>query len=668
MKRRFALFASCLLLLVVAIWNAPVGAGAPADKPKKPTPTRAEKTKPPRPPTKRAPTKEPTQPRPTHTRVPSGTPTSSPTRTPTSSPTRTPTNTPTSSPTATSTSTPTTTNTPTLRPERPPTKEPTSSVLLPFETEAPTDTVVPIESAVLQSTPALVPTDTSTPESTPLPTIIPTSTPPWINTLAAIVFPTPFATTLAVNELLASPGRIDWNGDGAIDAEDQWVELYNAGVSRVDLSGWHLTATDGRTSFTYTFPPGTTIAGRSHRVFYASLTKLALGASGGELRLLYPDGRVADSVRFPALGPDQSFERSSDRGRNWIVDCIPSPHAPNCGAGATLTSTFDLSYFSKHIADASLIGGFDHAVLATNALLAVILSLIAGLYGSLLNDAVVSHTPQVRRMLGQFRSVSKLFGQTERWLKARIPTGFLFWVGTPTKLAALSLACGFILAFLDPSLDLREADGWMLIFGLALSIGVVSASVFAAQYLVLRLHGSDVRRRIRRGSILLVLATTVFSRIVGFVPGVLFVGSTGYEENEDSAIRAKLDLAAIAALISVGLVAWVLAPLVDADAWFKTVALLIFAAAVQTLFFQMLPFKSLHGRALFEANRLAWFELFALTALVLLQTMLNPDGSSIAVYQSPTMIIFALAVSFFAITSLVLSVYLRGIAGSVRER
>ncbi|MCL5950770.1 MAG: hypothetical protein M1132_03455, partial [Chloroflexi bacterium] len=261
----------------------------------------------------------------------------------------------------------------------------------------------------------------------------------------------------------------------------------------------------------------------------------------------------------------------------------------------------------------------------------------------------------VDRIIGRSRTLSKSFRQAGIWSSARTLRRLLFWVGTPIKLAGLFLACGFILGFLDPSLDLTQVDSWLLILALAISIGLVVVSVLAAQQLVLRTNGNQADRPIGIGHILLVLATTVLSRLAGLVPGILLAGPTRLEQNPD--IQVKLDRMAVGAMILVGLAAWVVAPLVDTDAWFKTVALLTFATAVQTLFLQMLPLKNLHGRSLFESSRPAWFVLFILIALVLLETMLNPDGSFIAAFQSPTMLLLALAAVAFSITSVILTLY-----------
>lgn len=696
MRKRFGFLASAILVLIVlssvaTFWDAPAGAYYAAPKTKDPPPTEEEKpTKPPRPPTKRNPkddrTPEPTG-VPPATQVPIVTPksTAAPPATPASTdvpltltpppfetaaptlvlPTDAPV--PTSIPTHVPTDIPTRTPVPTREREQPPVNRPSET---PAPTEMPSIIETPTateEAATTAPSPVQGTTDVPTaslPSATPVPTGTPTSTPaatPTARSIAGILVPTPFASSIATNEILARPQSIDWNGDGVIDADDEWVELYNSSQSRIDLSGWQLSTTDGSSTATFTFPAGTTIAGKGYRVFYSSQTKLRLSTSGGEVRLLFPDHRVADVVRYPELGPDLSYVKSSDRGRTWTRDCAPSPHGPNCSEGATLTSTFNLSYFEKHIADVSIIANNDHAALATNALLAIILAFVLGFYGDLMNTAMVKD-----------RAVAQQFVLFPAWhrsiYRARVMRGMhniarlLFWVGTPIRLAALFVAYGFVLAFLDPSLDLTEADGWLLVFALTCSITLVSASVLFAQRLVLRLYGGQSARRVRRTSILYALATTIISRLVGFVPGVLFAGPTGYEIDQTRKVRSKLSITAIATLVLVAVAAWLVTPLVEMDAWFKTVALVTFAAAIQTLFIELLPLGNLHGRPLFESSRPAWFVVFALVALVVLETMLNPDGSSIEAFLSPTMFTAAALTVAFSVTSAIVWLRMKVIA------
>ncbi len=64
--------------------------------------------------------------------------------------------------------------------------------------------------------------------------------------------------TVMINEILASP-QGDANGDGIIHAyEDEFIELYNAGDTPVDLSGWTL-SDDDSPGGAFVFPAGTTI-------------------------------------------------------------------------------------------------------------------------------------------------------------------------------------------------------------------------------------------------------------------------------------------------------------------------------------------------------------------------------------------------------------------------
>jgi hypothetical protein len=63
---------------------------------------------------------------------------------------------------------------------------------------------------------------------------------------------------IVINEILASPLG-DANGDGTVDAyQDEFIELYNAGGTAVDLSGWTL-SDDDAPGGEFVFPEGTTL-------------------------------------------------------------------------------------------------------------------------------------------------------------------------------------------------------------------------------------------------------------------------------------------------------------------------------------------------------------------------------------------------------------------------
>ncbi|MFH1679431.1 MAG: lamin tail domain-containing protein [Candidatus Eisenbacteria bacterium] len=96
--------------------------------------------------------------------------------------------------------------------------------------------------------------------------------------------------TVVINEILASP-QGDANNDGIIDAyQDEFVELYNAGGTAVDVSGWTLSDDDSPGS-EFVFPPGTEIPANGF------LTLFGGGApTGFEGPVFADDGRLGNGL------------------------------------------------------------------------------------------------------------------------------------------------------------------------------------------------------------------------------------------------------------------------------------------------------------------------------------------------------------------------------------
>lgn len=118
-----------------------------------------------------------------------------------------------------------------------------------------------------------------------------------------------------------------------------WIELYNAGSTSVDLSGYGLSdKTDDPLKFT--FPSGTTIEAKGHMVVFASKqqstasefhTGFAISKNGDTLILSSPDGRVLQQVDFPTLGTDVSYGRTPD-GSDTFEIMSPTPSKANAVA------------------------------------------------------------------------------------------------------------------------------------------------------------------------------------------------------------------------------------------------------------------------------------------------------------------------------------------------
>lgn len=114
-----------------------------------------------------------------------------------------------------------------------------------------------------------------------------------------------------------------------------YVELYNTGTSAVSLNGWSLTD-DLLVPTKYTFPTGTSIAGRGYivlwldnRTNYAGLvtTNFSLKSSGETVGLFQGSTR-RDSVKFGPQVKDLPLCRLPNGTGGWIIG-QPSPLAAN---------------------------------------------------------------------------------------------------------------------------------------------------------------------------------------------------------------------------------------------------------------------------------------------------------------------------------------------------
>ncbi len=211
--------------------------------------------------------------------------------------------------TATPTRTPTVTRTPS------PTRTPTVT-----RTPSPTRTATMTRTATGTRTSTRTPTPTRTATLTAAPTPTPTVT------------PTPDLTARVVlNEILPAPHAKDWDGDRQVDSRaDEWVELRNLEARAVDLAGWVLDDVPDGGSKPYTLPPGSAIPPGGYLVLFGRQTGIALNNDSDTVRLLRPNGALADQFVYnKSPGYDRSYSRVPDGSGNWTRECEVTPGEAN---------------------------------------------------------------------------------------------------------------------------------------------------------------------------------------------------------------------------------------------------------------------------------------------------------------------------------------------------
>ena len=113
-----------------------------------------------------------------------------------------------------------------------------------------------------------------------------------------------------------------WHADAAVyinEVSATQIELYNPGVSDVDLSGWVLRCGEG----SWALLPGTTIAAGSflavtaEQAYCTTGPMFPMGSAGFTLTL--ENGGTVDSITSEILGGDETYGRKTDGGNDWVV-------------------------------------------------------------------------------------------------------------------------------------------------------------------------------------------------------------------------------------------------------------------------------------------------------------------------------------------------------------
>lgn len=145
-----------------------------------------------------------------------------------------------------------------------------------------------------------------------------------------------------INEIVASNSKIkDEYGD-----KDDYIELYNAGESEVNLSNWFVS--DSRANpVLWQLPTSTEaiVPPKSYLILWADEEisqgplhlDFKLSASGEYISLYatdkYGNYKLIDAKEFPPLSSNQAYSRAPDGSDNWVYQ-KPTPLAPN-----SITST-----------------------------------------------------------------------------------------------------------------------------------------------------------------------------------------------------------------------------------------------------------------------------------------------------------------------------------------
>lgn len=129
--------------------------------------------------------------------------------------------------------------------------------------------------------------------------------------------PITYPSGIIINEILPAPQ--------GPDDQKEWIEIFNQNQFEVDLSGWKIKDSAG-TVTTFTIPDGTKIPALGFLVFSRPITKIVLNNDGDEVSLLWPDGKIVQTISYSKAPRGQSYSRIDSE---WIWTSQLTPGKEN---------------------------------------------------------------------------------------------------------------------------------------------------------------------------------------------------------------------------------------------------------------------------------------------------------------------------------------------------
>jgi len=140
------------------------------------------------------------------------------------------------------------------------------------------------------------------------PVIEPTTTP-----TPEIIYPE----NIFINEILPAPAGADEN--------NEWIEIFNASDLKIDLSGWKIQDTEG-TMTTFVFAEDAKINANDYLILKRPKTKITLNNDSDSLNLIFPDGKIIDTVNYKNAKTSQSYSKINSF---WVWTATLTPGAQN---------------------------------------------------------------------------------------------------------------------------------------------------------------------------------------------------------------------------------------------------------------------------------------------------------------------------------------------------
>ncbi len=377
-----------------------------------------------------------------------------------------------------------------------------------------------------------------------------------------------------------------------------------------------------------------------------------------------------------ALGYSSSLALLRDGSLVMWGDGNPTPRSPFAAPAKPAATGFRepdtlVPAITTHIPTPADIST-DPPVVGANLLLAALAMIAFTIATELLNRSLGQAEPLLARRLRPIGQLDRARAGLDAAVIGRLGGRGHGRLANALRILGIAAFYGIVFALLDPTWNPLSVTGLWLVLIMAVAFGLIGLSGDIAAWAAARRWGIAGELAVKPGSLVAAVGSTLFSRAFVLVPGVMIGSPEALEIDEERVDRHRLGGLAgvgLGTVLTVGLVAWLVtlgttalrgngATLDVALGGAEAFLLLVFAAAVQNGFVQLIAFRESAGRALRRTHRIAWALALLGVTFAFWHTLVNPRGNLAAALSSTNVqaflttvgIVLAFAVAVWAAT------------------
>ncbi len=315
-------------------------------------------------------------------------------------------------------------------------------------------------------------------------------------------------------------------------------------------------------------------------------------------------------------------------------------------------------------------------VIGTNLLLAALMMLPFALAAEVFTRLSAEEAGFLRNKFWLTRWLSKVPHNLEKFFAAvfkRRTAG-----GNILRVILITIFYGLAFSLLDRTWNPFTITGLVLFLNMTVAYGIVGIADDLMQWRVLKKWGAPAEINLRPNNIFIAAASTITSRVLSLVPGLMFGTPEALiidEKQLGNTRRNYLLKVSALTLLSIGIGLWILTTITavlqrqtisdnfrNAIGGLEGFLLIVFAVALENTFVQMLGLHGSFGEAVRKKSRVLWALGLTLVTFAFYHTLINPRGELSAAMQESNVRIFLGVAGAFVLFTLTIwaSLKIRG--------